>query len=543
MDADVLLARGGQALGAGDWGEARTVFRAVLAIEEHPQALRGLAEALWWLAEAAVAVETMERAHVVLSQEGEVAAAVQSAVWLATIYKKSLGNEAAARGWVSRADSLLDEIDDEVLPGWVALARAYAEGDTVRAVASAWDALERGRQGADVDLELSAMSELGSALVAGGEVVRGLDLVDEAMVRVFAGEYGSPSTVCAATCSMLTACDRAADLGRVTQWCRVADRFMRTYGCPFLYADCRGRYGSVLVSTGHWVEAEEELQNALRSAPPGTDYHDRGLVSLADLRVRQGRPEEAEVLLAEAPERLARPVLAHAALVRGEHDLAVALLRRHMALRDVAEDLSETLALLVESLLATEDTVTARRVLDELRDEEAAHGTASAAGHSALAAGRTAMAEHRPESAVSHLERAVDHFAEAGLPYWTGVSRLVLAEALSATEEPVAVREAQRAYATLDGLGAARLVDQAAALVRSLGGPGRTGPRTSPQVLTEREEEVLQLLGEALSNPEIAERLYISRRTVAHHVSHVLAKLGLRNRAEAAAYHHRTGQA
>jgi DNA-binding NarL/FixJ family response regulator len=46
----------------------------------------------------------------------------------------------------------------------------------------------------------------------------------------------------------------------------------------------------------------------------------------------------------------------------------------------------------------------------------------------------------------------------------------------------------------------------------------------------------LELLSHGLSNPQIAERLYISRKTAEHHVANVLAKLGLRSRAQAAGY-------
>jgi DNA-binding CsgD family transcriptional regulator len=63
----------------------------------------------------------------------------------------------------------------------------------------------------------------------------------------------------------------------------------------------------------------------------------------------------------------------------------------------------------------------------------------------------------------------------------------------------------------------------------------RRRPKTGWDSLTKTEQQVARLAAEGLTNPQIGARLYVSRRTVATHLSHIYQKLGIASRVELAA--------
>jgi DNA-binding CsgD family transcriptional regulator len=116
-----------------------------------------------------------------------------------------------------------------------------------------------------------------------------------------------------------------------------------------------------------------------------------------------------------------------------------------------------------------------------------------------------------------------------GCPYEAAMAALDL-------DDEAALREAHQ---TLEGLGARPLADRVARRLRERGAKDiprrpRQSTRANPAGLTARQLEVLRLVAEGLRNAEIADRLCVSPKTVDHHVSALLSKLGARSRSEAA---------
>lgn len=110
------------------------------------------------------------------------------------------------------------------------------------------------------------------------------------------------------------------------------------------------------------------------------------------------------------------------------------------------------------------------------------------------------------------------------------------ARALSETEDEAALKEALKIF---EQLGAHPMAQWVSRRLRELGIKGiprglRPATKTNPAGLTARELEVLYLLVQGQRDKEIARRLQLSGKTVGHHVSAILAKLGKKSRAEAA---------
>jgi DNA-binding CsgD family transcriptional regulator len=169
------------------------------------------------------------------------------------------------------------------------------------------------------------------------------------------------------------------------------------------------------------------------------------------------------------------------------------------------------------------------RILDAWEADAARVAREWVLAHATRCRGLVAAAEGDVAGAASLLERAVAQHEEVGDPFGTARALLGLGIVRRRARKKRDAREAiQAALDGFDELGAATWIEKAR------GELGRIGGRRREEGLTPAERRVAALVAEGRTNREVAAALFVTERTVASHLSHVYAKLGVRSRTELA---------
>jgi DNA-binding CsgD family transcriptional regulator len=136
-------------------------------------------------------------------------------------------------------------------------------------------------------------------------------------------------------------------------------------------------------------------------------------------------------------------------------------------------------------------------------------------------------------AAVTTLDAAIEEAERLALNLDALWTRIDLGRSLAGSDPARAIEVLGGAADSATQMGAVTEGQVAEMLLRSLGvRTWRRGPAAEP--LTDRERQIVRLISDGASNPEIAQQLFLSRKTVERHVSNVLKKVGVRNRAELA---------
>lgn len=499
------------AAAVGSYKEAATNYRAIepylerVAIEE-----RAAIYADWARVETHVNVDAEE---------------VLEILWYAIELHRKVGDDLGLADSLVMAAKTTDDLGDaEVVDGCMGEALRILEsrpqGPELAAALGrqAFVALRRFEMGRALELadrSLSLADELGdeaaafSALNAKGFVMyfqgdaKGLDLLEEARTRAIAADDVIEEIRAMANTGAAYLGHREYQLA-IESLERAREAAIQAH-LPLWERFAEADLCKALLFAGQWERAEE-LAIAELAKPPSKLTTEHAKEVLARLAVRKGRPNAA-TLLDEAWADI------------GESDTPDAFVHL-VAAR--AEQMW-----LTDSFNA-EAAATLREVEDERARDE---WNGEVSFWLWMAGDRSGSVSDVPEpfglAMRGNPEEAAKQCDELGMLYEKAVSMVLC-------DGPAALRGLE----LLESLGATATASRCRQMLRNRGvhvprGRGKM-TREHPVGLTARQNEVLLLLAEDLTDGEIADRLFVSTRTINHHVSAVLGKLGVSSRTEAA---------
>ena len=435
-----------------------------------PTDLPMLGEVAYAAGQLDVTIEAWERAHAASLQAGDQVAAAAAAVRVAMHLLFDTALMAPVRGWLARAERLLEAQDETPAHAWFAVVRTYERmltGDLPGARPWARRAIEVGSR---CDPAACAIGQVAEArlLILDGEVQQGLALLDEAGVATVSGDL-DPFSTGVVYCELVCALQGLAHYDVAEEWTEAMERWSETNAIGSLHGRCRVHRAEILRLRGSCNEAERQALVACEELRP---YLRRELGwplnELGRIRLHKGDIAGAEeaLLAAHRAGWDPQPGLALVRLAQGDAATAAASIRDALErpLRVPSKERppnthlqrAPLLEAQVEIEIATGDLGRARSAADELELIAARFESRALVASAALARGRVRLADGDAAGAEQSLSEAVRLWNEVGAPYEAAIARMALAEAHRASgSEHRAALERQAARTILEGIQAA----------------------------------------------------------------------------------------
>jgi tetratricopeptide (TPR) repeat protein len=474
--------RARSAAAVGNWHEAFDLLVGADADSPlTPTDLAMLGEVAYAAGHLDATIEAWERIHAAYMQTGEPVAAAGAAVRVAMHLLFDTALMAPVRGWLARAERLLEGSDEEPAHAWFAAVRAnerMLSGDLSSARQWARAAIEIGSKR---DLAASAIGGVTEArlLILDGDVQQGLALLDQAGVAAVSGDL-DPLSTGVVYCELVCALQGLAQYDLAEEWTEAMERWCETNAVGSIHGRCRVHRAEILRLRGSCSEAEgqalmacEELRPYLRREL-GWPLNELGRIRLhkADLK----GAEEA-LLAAHRAGWDPQPGLALVRLAQGDPATAAASIRDALERpirvpskeRPPTTDLQRAplLEAQVEIEIAAGDLGRARSAADELALVAARFGNKALAAGATLARGRVRLADGDAAGAEQSLSEAVRLWNEVGAPYEAARARMDLGDAHAARgSEHRASLEREAALTILDGIATAPSVSPPAHVER-----------------------------------------------------------------------------
>jgi tetratricopeptide (TPR) repeat protein len=469
-----LVERARAAAARGGWEEAFDLFVEGDAVGLlSPADLPVLGEVAYAAGHLDVTIEAWERAHAACIQGGDEVAAAGAAVRVAMHLLFDTALMAPVRGWLARAERLLEGRAETAPHAWLAVVRTYERmltGDLAGARQWAQRASEVGSAG---DPAASAIGRVAEArlLIMDGRVQQGLALLDEVGRATISGDL-DPLSTGIVYCELVCALQGLAMYDVAEEWTEAMERWCETNAIGSLHGRCRIHRAEILRLRGDCLEAESQALMACEELRP---YLQRELGwplnELGRIRLHRGNTAGAEdaLLAAHRAGWDPQPGLALVRLAQGDVATAAASIRDALERplrvpskeRPPNTDLQRAplLQAQVEIEIAVGDVGRARSAADELELVAARFESRALVASAALARGRVRLADGDAAGAEQSLSEALRLWNEVGAPYEAALARLSLAEAHGARgSEHRAVLERQAARTILDGIEAAQAV-------------------------------------------------------------------------------------